>query len=75
MHANQVRKYFQERLGQQPGTKIQYGHPSPRFWKKTELDLAEVRAMRNKDRKLMLSTGQFNAVRPAAPKVAAASPR
>jgi oxygen-independent coproporphyrinogen-3 oxidase len=54
MNANRVRRYFQERLGQQPGTKIQYGHPSPRFWKRGVLELADVRIMRNKDRKLML---------------------
>src|SRR5215469_8209325 len=54
MNANRVRRYFQERLGQQPGTKIQYGHPSPRFWKRGALELADVCVMRNKDRKLML---------------------
>jgi oxygen-independent coproporphyrinogen-3 oxidase len=49
-----VRRYLAEHLEVQPGTKIQYGHPSPRFWTPLELDSGRVRAMRQPDRKLFL---------------------
>lgn len=54
MQVNQVRDYFAAHIGQQPGTKIQYGHPSPRFWKPDRLQLAEVAALRQPERKLFL---------------------
>lgn len=54
MNVRQVREYLDAHTGQQPGTKIQYGHPSPRFWQPTRLSLPEVAAMRDPDRKLVL---------------------
>jgi oxygen-independent coproporphyrinogen-3 oxidase len=38
----------------QPGTKIQYGHPSPRFWKPMQLDAPRVHALRHPKRELFL---------------------
>lgn len=54
MNKTQVRSYLDMHIGRQPGTKIQYGHPSPRFWKPAELRLDEVRSLRRQDRGLVL---------------------
>jgi oxygen-independent coproporphyrinogen-3 oxidase len=49
-----VRRYLAEHREVQPGTKIQYGHPSPRFWKPMQMNTAEVRALRQPGRPLFL---------------------
>jgi oxygen-independent coproporphyrinogen-3 oxidase len=49
-----VRRYLAEHREVQPGTKIQYGHPSPRFWKPMQMSPAEVRALRQPNRPLFL---------------------
>ena len=54
MDKTQIRAYFDTHIGRQPGTKIQYGHPSPRFWQPTRLDVEQVAAMRRPDRELVL---------------------
>jgi oxygen-independent coproporphyrinogen-3 oxidase len=54
MKRQEVSEYIARHLAEQPGTKIQYGHPSPRFWRPVELSLADVAAMRRPERKLFL---------------------
>jgi oxygen-independent coproporphyrinogen-3 oxidase len=49
-----VRHYIGEHKEAQPGTKIQYGHPSPRFWKPVALTAARVRELRQPERQLFL---------------------
>jgi oxygen-independent coproporphyrinogen-3 oxidase len=49
-----VRRYLSEHRIVQPGTKIQYGHPSPRFWKPLGLDVGRVQALRQPTRQLFL---------------------
>src|SRR5262245_24843495 len=49
-----VRRYLAEHREVQPGTKIQYGHPSPRFWKPMQMSAANVRALRQPGRPLFL---------------------
>jgi oxygen-independent coproporphyrinogen-3 oxidase len=49
-----VRRYLAEHREVQPGTKIQYGHPSPRFWKPMQLSAASVSALRQPGRPLFL---------------------
>jgi oxygen-independent coproporphyrinogen-3 oxidase len=54
MNIAEIREYLDRHASLQPGTKIQYGHPSPRFWSPATLDLAEVARLRRPDRKLFL---------------------
>ena len=54
MELSAVRRYLAEHREVQPGTKIQYGHPSPRFWKPTQMSAADVRALRQPSRPLFL---------------------
>ncbi|MEZ4300783.1 MAG: radical SAM protein [Polyangiaceae bacterium] len=54
MDAGAVRRYIEGHLGQQPGTKIQYGHPSPRFFRPYSPDPAAARALRRRERPLFL---------------------
>jgi oxygen-independent coproporphyrinogen-3 oxidase len=54
MDINAIRSYLGTHVDLQPGTKIQYGHPSPRFWTPMQLSLEEIASMRQKDRKLFL---------------------
>ena len=42
--AQGVSQYLDRHIGREPGTKIQYGHPSPRFWQRREPPLSEVLA-------------------------------
>jgi oxygen-independent coproporphyrinogen III oxidase len=49
-----VRRYLEEHKTVQPGTKIQYGHPSPRFWTPLAMDVARVAELRRRDRQLFL---------------------
>lgn len=39
-----VAAYLDEHIGREPGTKIQYGHPSPRFWRPGRASLTELLA-------------------------------
>lgn len=39
-----VEAYLQRNIGREPGTKIQYGHPSPRFWQQGRFALADLLA-------------------------------
>lgn len=54
MNVDAIRAYFDAHLGRQPGTEIQHGHPSPRFWAPVSLSLEELAAMRCPERKLVL---------------------
>jgi oxygen-independent coproporphyrinogen-3 oxidase len=54
MNREQIRAYLDAHLDEQPGTKIQYGHPSPRFWQPLALSVSEVAALRHPGRKLVL---------------------
>ena len=54
MAIEEIRRYLASHLDLQPGTKIQYGHPSPRFWTPMQLSVQEIAAMRQRDRKLFL---------------------
>jgi len=54
MNHAQIREYIEAHVTRQPGTKIQYGHPSPRFWSPLSLPPADVAAMRVKNRGLVL---------------------
>jgi oxygen-independent coproporphyrinogen-3 oxidase len=49
-----IRAYYAERASVQPGTKIQYGHPSPRWWRKAALTVEEVARHRVGERRLIL---------------------
>ncbi len=40
----EVEAYLEAHVGRAPGTKIQYGHPSPRFWQQRDLPLTEALA-------------------------------
>lgn len=42
--ARDVDLYLQRHMSREPGTKIQYGHPSPRFWQRANPKLADVLA-------------------------------
>ncbi len=42
--AADVAAYLDQHMGREPGTKIQYGHPSPRFWQVREAPLNELLA-------------------------------
>lgn len=52
--ANDVRHYLDRYLTREPGTKIQYGHPSPRFWTEASLQLPELLAPVNDTHDLSL---------------------
>lgn len=54
MKIDDMRTYLGSHMDLQPGTKIQYGHPSPRFWSPLDLSLEQVSRMRQKDRELFL---------------------
>lgn len=54
MNADSIRQYLASHLHLQPGTKIQYGHPSPRFWDPLQLSVEEIVGVRQKGRKLFL---------------------
>ncbi|MBK8259023.1 MAG: radical SAM protein [Polyangiaceae bacterium] len=54
MDAESTRKYIETHLKEQPGTKIQYGHPSPRFFKPMALTPHDVKHLRRPDRPLFL---------------------
>src|SRR4051812_2494887 len=54
MDSLSIRRYLSSRLEQQSGTKIQYGHPSPRFWRPWAPSLEEVARLRSPDRRLFL---------------------
>jgi len=54
MDPSSIRRYLTSRLDEQPGTKIQYGHPSPRFWRSSAPSLAEVARLRSRERPLFL---------------------
>ena len=54
MNHAQIRQHIEAHVTRQPGTKIQYGHPSPRFWSPLSLPPADVAAMRVKNRGLVL---------------------
>jgi len=49
-----VEAYLDANMERQPGTKIQYGHPSPRFWQRRDPDLAELLAPLTPGRALTL---------------------
>ncbi len=49
-----VHDYLDRHIGREPGTKIQYGHPSPRFWLPAALEPAAALAARSPDRPLNL---------------------
>ena len=53
MDISQIRSYFAAHVDAQPGTKIQYGHPSPRFWTPVQLTAADIQRER-RERKLFL---------------------
>jgi oxygen-independent coproporphyrinogen-3 oxidase len=42
--ARAVAQYLDAHQGREPGTKIQYGHPSPRFWQPSRAPLTELLA-------------------------------
>jgi len=52
--AGAVRRYLDRAERREPGTKIQYGHPSPRFWRHGALELDELLAPLTPGRELML---------------------
>jgi oxygen-independent coproporphyrinogen-3 oxidase len=54
MNVAAVREYYSTRRQLQPGTKIQYGHPSPRFWRPRSLSLADMASLRQPERPLFL---------------------
>jgi len=54
MNANDVREYLDHNLPREPGTKIEYGHPSPRFWEERQKDFPELLEPLNEDRQLTL---------------------
>lgn len=49
-----VTAYLDRHVGREPGTKIQYGHPSPRFWQPGQPPLAELLARVDPHRPLNL---------------------
>lgn len=49
-----VRAYLDRAERREPGTKIQYGHPSPRFWNRGPVSLDELFAAVDPERELML---------------------
>ncbi|MCO4771742.1 MAG: coproporphyrinogen III oxidase family protein [Deltaproteobacteria bacterium] len=54
MDQQQIEKYLDGSLSRTPGTKIQYGHPSPRYWEKSDLDLPDLLAPMRPERQLSL---------------------
>ena len=42
MDRSTIKSYLDRRMEMAPGTKIQYGHPSPRFWAAREAPLPEI---------------------------------
>ncbi len=52
--AQSVSSYLDRHQGREPGTKIQYGHPSPRFWDRAQLSQAALLAPAVSDRPLNL---------------------
>jgi len=49
-----IEAYLDRHRARLPGTKIQYGHPSPRYWRPSEADLPELLADAVSDRKVAL---------------------
>jgi len=54
MNAANVKDYLERNLPQEPGTKIQYGHPSPRFWEAAQAELPELLEPLHNERELTL---------------------
>ena len=54
MDRQQIEQYLDRSLSRTPGTKIQYGHPSPRYWSKSDLDLPELLAPSRPERQFAL---------------------
>ncbi len=54
MNRNEIRTYLDTRRLQAPGTKIQYGHPSPRHWQQTTVSLSSLLQPLQSDRALAL---------------------
>ncbi|MBM4344063.1 MAG: radical SAM protein [Deltaproteobacteria bacterium] len=52
--AAEVAAYLDKHLSREPGTKIQYGHPSPRFWAVREAPQAALLAPMDSDKPLNL---------------------
>jgi len=54
MNPSEIRRYLDARSAQAPGTKIQYGHPSPRFWSPSSSRLDDLLSPVHPDRDLAL---------------------
>ncbi|HXT01463.1 MAG TPA: radical SAM protein [Elusimicrobiota bacterium] len=54
MTESEIREYIASHRERQPGIKILWGHPSPRFWTPRSLSLREIAALRRPERKLVV---------------------